>query len=315
MPLVVPRTARTAVKAVDNGDGTMSVKGYLVVFDDPAAPEKDLAGDYFTSSTYFGPRDGDGADGMFHHGIPVDVKLAGLADVLFPPLKVTKDDVGLFAEVVLDMADEYHAVVATLAQKGALGWSSGSAPHMVKRLADGQITRWPIAEGSLTPQPCEPRTVMKSLPTVPTPATPPAAKAVDFSGGINALRERVQNAARAHLTDPLTGRHPWCWVVDVFPDACVLEFDDVEGYRVPLDVDADGTVTLGPREDWVEVERVTDWRPVAKSLDDALTALVSADTSGEGTSPTAPDGTGIGSDLDALNALLGDILRPSGLAA
>ena len=150
-------------------------------------PRKDLAGDYFTADTYFGARGGDGADCLFHHGIPVKAELAGLADTILPALSVKADAHGLFASVVLDMADEYHAAIAALAAKGALGWSSGSAPHMVKRAPDGYLSRWPIIEGSLTPQPCEPRTVMKSLfspaPAV-APAPDPVAEALaDFNAG------------------------------------------------------------------------------------------------------------------------------------
>lgn len=257
-PLVIPRTARTAVKAVDLGDGTTRVEGYLVVFDDPANPVKDLAGDYFTSSTYFGARGGDGVDCLFHHGIPVKKGLEALADVVLPPLSVKADEHGLFASVVLDMADEYQAAIADLAAKKKLGWSSGSAPHMVKRADDGHLTRWPIIEGSLTPQPCEPRTVMKSI------ADLPQVKAVDFASGVNAARDRVQNAARLALPGA-----EWVWVEDLYPDAAIVSMDDgAEAYRIPVTDDGE-TVTLAPRSEWTEVERVTDWAAVQKALKSA----------------------------------------------
>lgn len=295
--LVTPRTPGTAVKAVTNADGTVTVSGYLVVFDDPAAPVKDLAGDYFTSGTYFGAQKGNGVDTLFHHGIPVKTELAHLADVYLPPVTTEADDTGLFASVVLDMADQYHAAVAGLAQKGALGWSSGSAPHMVKRADDGHLSRWPIIEASLTPQPCEPRTVMKSL-QAPVPKAS-ARKAVDFSDGINAVRERIQEAAREMLRDPLSSHRSWAWVVDVFPDGCILETDGAGTFRIGLDVGADGSVTFADRADWVPVEPVTSWQPVMKGLAD-LCDLAGA--SGGATAP--PSAAGLAAGLDSLNALL-----------
>jgi HK97 family phage major capsid protein len=48
--------------------------------------------------------------------------------------------------------------VLRLIEQGVLGWSSGSVSHLVRR-AQGVIKHWPIVEFSLTPQPCEPRTV------------------------------------------------------------------------------------------------------------------------------------------------------------
>ena len=251
--LVTPRTAGTAVKAVDNGDGTTTVSGYLVVFDDPADPVKDLAGDYFTADTYFGAQKGNGADCLFHHGIPVKAELAPLADVVLPPIQTKADDFGLFASVVLDMADEYHATIAGLAGKGALGWSSGSAGHMVKRADDGHLKRWPIIEGSLTPQPCEPRTVMKSV-------TLPTRKMLDFSGGTNAARERVESAARAAMPGA-----DYVWVEDLYPGAAIVNAGDDAVFRIPVTDEGD-TVTLSPRTEWQPVERVTRYEDAAKAL-------------------------------------------------
>lgn len=139
-----------AVKAFGSG----KVGGYLVRFTGPG--DKDLEGDYFTAATYYGPRDGDGAECLFHHGLPVKAELADLADRTFRPIRTRRDTVGIWAETVLNMADEYEAKVYNLAKAGKLGWSSGTAAHRVKRASDGRVTRWPIAEGSLTPTPAMP---------------------------------------------------------------------------------------------------------------------------------------------------------------
>jgi hypothetical protein len=154
-----------AVKALGEG----KVGGYLVRFSDPANPaDRDLMGEYFTKSTYFGARAGDGADALFHHGMPVAEGLEALADRLLPPIKTVVDEVGVWAEIVLNMADEYERMIYDMVQAGKLGWSSGAPSHMVRRVGS-QITRWPIAEGSLTPMPAEPRNKVVSLKTL-TPA-------------------------------------------------------------------------------------------------------------------------------------------------
>jgi hypothetical protein len=54
------------------------------------------------------------------------------------------------------MADAYQQAVFGLVKAGKLGWSSGAVGHLVKKSSDGQITRWPIGEASITPCPCEP---------------------------------------------------------------------------------------------------------------------------------------------------------------
>ena len=64
------------------------------------------------------------------------------------------------------MADDYEAAVYRLGSAGKLGFSSGTAAHMIKVADDGEILRWPIVEMALTPTPCEPRaraTAMKAL--------------------------------------------------------------------------------------------------------------------------------------------------------
>jgi HK97 family phage major capsid protein len=134
-----------ALKAQDDG-GT--VGGYLVRFSD--GEERDLTGEYFTSKTYLGPRDGDGADCLFHHGFPVREGLEHLAEEWFSPIKTQRDDVGIWAETVLDLSDEYQKKIHEMVQAGRLAWSSGSAGHMVRKASDGKIERWPIIEGSLT---------------------------------------------------------------------------------------------------------------------------------------------------------------------
>ena len=133
------------------GDGR--VGGYLVRFSD--ASHKDLSGEYFTAKTYYGAREGDGADCLFHHSLPIKGVNSEFTDHIFAPIKTRKDNIGIFAETVLNMSDAYERKVAELVDAGKLGWSSGSAGHACRKAADGEITRWIISEGSLTPTPCE----------------------------------------------------------------------------------------------------------------------------------------------------------------
>lgn len=139
------------VKAMGNG----KVGGQLILYGEPAV--KDLTGDWFAEVTYYGPRDGDGADCMIHHGMPLRKGLEELADRLLPPIKTKRNQLGIWAETALDMADEFEKKIYELAQKGVWKWSSGTADHMIKKEANGKIMRWPIIEGSLTPTPAEPR--------------------------------------------------------------------------------------------------------------------------------------------------------------
>jgi len=144
------------VKALDDNG---RVGGIGIRFD-----TTDLSGERFTAKTYLGPKDGDGQECIFHHGIPIKAEIKGLADHTFAAAKAKREDVGIFVETCLDLSDEYEKAVFNLAKKGKLGWSSGAAGHRVVKNADGEIIRWPVAEWSLTCQPCEPQNYGTILP-------------------------------------------------------------------------------------------------------------------------------------------------------
>lgn len=153
------------------------VGGYAVRFTDRA--NRDSYGEYFTKDTYLGAHQGDGVDVLFHHGQPLyttrrltEAQKKAFEDfrnhIFSGTAKTKKDDVGLFTEVVLDMADAYEKAVFGLVKAGKLGWSSGSTWHMVKRTDDGEIKRWPIIEISLTPTPAEPTNRAVTLKAIET---------------------------------------------------------------------------------------------------------------------------------------------------
>lgn len=172
------------VKATKLENGDVKLGGYLVVFGDEN--KTDLEGDYFTKSTDFGVR--EDAYGWFHHRMPLENKgvIIQYTEPL-PMVKLRKDDVGVFAEVVIGARNDYDAMIAQLGIDNKLSWSSGTAPHLVDRKLSPsrkayEITRWPLGDdASLTPTPAEPRTTvtpLKSLaiPSVQPPDAAPAAE-------------------------------------------------------------------------------------------------------------------------------------------
>ncbi len=149
-----------SVKAL--GDGR--VGGHLVIFGD--ADNTDLEGDFFTKDTDFGPHQTSAV--LYQHGL--DTKLQ--RRVLDPQATIKTDDIGVWVEAQLQLRDEYEKAIYQMVEAGKLGWSSGTASHLVEREQKGgsqayYIKRWPLGlDASLTPMPAEPRTAalpLKSL--------------------------------------------------------------------------------------------------------------------------------------------------------
>ena len=165
-----------AVKAL--GDG--KVGGYLVSFSDSDAP--DLVGDFFTASTDYDVEDWPSAKSAVYYSHGQDATL-GARKLSTASMKI--DDAGVWVEAQLAMRDEYEQMVYQMAKDGKLGWSSGTAAHLVQRKSapndTWEITRWPLGlDASLTPIPAEPRnsavTSLKSLITDLSDDKPQAGK-------------------------------------------------------------------------------------------------------------------------------------------
>ncbi len=139
----------TTVKTLNAAEGR--VGGYLVVWGSPQ--QRDLQGEYFTPETDLGLGWYKQRPVLYHHGLDGNLQAAviGVMDT------VKADATGLWAEAQLDVRKRYVRAVMRLVDKGALGWSSGSLPHLVEVAGNGEIKRWPIVEGSLTTTPAEPR--------------------------------------------------------------------------------------------------------------------------------------------------------------
>lgn len=140
---------QTTLKSLDAGEGR--VGGYLVIWGSPE--QRDLQGEYFTPETELGLDWYAQRPVLYHHGLDGNLKAAviGVIDTL------RRDETGLWAEAQLDLRQRYVRTVQKLVDRGILGWSSGSLPHLVDVADDGRIKHWPIVEGSLTPAPAEPR--------------------------------------------------------------------------------------------------------------------------------------------------------------
>jgi len=144
-----------ALKAIESGD----VEGLLVVFGNPDAV--DLENEFFTRETDFGRLRETPI--WLNHAQPV--KTAGGVILIEEPigygaLEVT--DEGVIIRGLLDAKYRYLAQIAD-----ELGWSSGTAAHLVVRHPVGKalhIKRWLLGlDASITPTPAEPRTMLRNV--------------------------------------------------------------------------------------------------------------------------------------------------------
>lgn len=145
------------VKAL--GDGRIG--GYLVRFS--TADDPDLEGDYFDALTDFG--DIKTSPVYYQHGLDAAMKTRRLGQAM-----LKADEFGIWAETQLELRDEYEQFIYGMAEAGKMGWSSGTASHLVEREQVGKawhIKHWPLGiDASLTPTPAEPRNAaipLKSL--------------------------------------------------------------------------------------------------------------------------------------------------------
>jgi HK97 family phage major capsid protein len=147
------------VKAL--GDGR--VGGYLVRFTSPDEP--DLEAEYFDANTNFGPHKSTPV--LYQHG--ADRRMG--KRILDDDAALRPDEVGVWIEAQLELRDAYERFIYEQAVAGKMGWSSGTAAHLVeKEKTKGKVTRisaWPLGlDASITPTPAEPRnavTPLKSL--------------------------------------------------------------------------------------------------------------------------------------------------------
>ena len=162
------------VKAL--GDG--KVAGYLVRFS--SEKDTDLTGDFFSPDTDYGEANKSAV--LYQHGMDKQLKRRKLGEG-----ELKKDEIGVWIEAQLNLRDEYEKAIYQLAKAGKLGWSSGTAGHLVERDGNGKILAWPLGlDASLTPTPAEPRNTAVSLKSLITPEAAIADTGID---------KQVNNAA------------------------------------------------------------------------------------------------------------------------
>jgi hypothetical protein len=132
------------------------ITGYLVVFGAPEQP--DLERDYFDAATDFGAAKTSPI--WLNHTLPVQAARATISiDEPIGEGELRIDEQGVIIDALLDARYAYLAEIAEL-----LGWSSGTAAHLVRRTPVGaaqHIDRWLLGlDASLTPTPAEPRTMV-----------------------------------------------------------------------------------------------------------------------------------------------------------
>jgi hypothetical protein len=144
-----------ALKAVEGGD----VEGLLVVFGNPDAT--DLENEFFSAETDFGRLRETPI--WLNHAQPV--KTASGLILIEEPIgygALELADEGVIIRGLLDAKYRYLAQIAP-----ELGWSSGTAAHLVVRQPVGKATfikRWLLGlDASITPTPAEPRTMIRNV--------------------------------------------------------------------------------------------------------------------------------------------------------
>lgn len=134
----------SAVKAV--GDWELDVLG--VPFGGPQAG-KDSDGEYFTKDTDTMQAVFKTIPAFYYHGFTPDGKAQGDPQ----PIGVAKydhtDARGHWYKVILDKTSAYAKRIWDAAKNGLARASSGALSHLVRRAADGELLKWPVAELSL----------------------------------------------------------------------------------------------------------------------------------------------------------------------
>ncbi len=137
------------IKNYDAEKGTATIRGLGVAFGG-----RDLEGDQFTKDTDLDIERAVGRGVYYHHSLLPEVthEIGRISDI-----EVKAD--GAWIEAQLDLHKEYVEEVLSLIEKGSLGYSTGTASHLVIRDEQKNLKRWHIMELSVTPTPAEHRTI------------------------------------------------------------------------------------------------------------------------------------------------------------
>ena len=139
----------SAAKALGKG----KIGGVIAPF--RTADDPDVQGDFFTPSTDFGLDVTDKARVLYHHGWS---KAWGKQKLAVCTMSL--GDSGLMGELQLDVSQPAMKALYQRAERGELFFSTAPAMHVMDRRAvkgAQEITLWPVAEVSLTPNPVDKR--------------------------------------------------------------------------------------------------------------------------------------------------------------
>lgn len=140
--------------------------GVLCLHSTANDPDATSARDFFDDTTEFKMTEGMTCPVYFHHGLDAVI---GVKELGQARLFRTARGVEIEADIYLDDADGRKCYQDAL--DGKLGWSSGTAAHLVQRqrLATKsgfahRIKFWPLGlDASLTPKPAEPRNIAVAI--------------------------------------------------------------------------------------------------------------------------------------------------------
>lgn len=178
-------TNGSEVKALENG----KVSGYLVRFSTENDPDITSKRDFFTAKTDFDLARDSRVTLYYDHGLDADLKKTAIGYGT-----ITKDEIGLLIDAQIEITEaamksglagspsdwiekqlkmraQYEAAIRDMASAIKLGWSSGTASHLVireqKSNGANEIKKWPLGlDASLTPTPAEPRNDAVALKSV-----------------------------------------------------------------------------------------------------------------------------------------------------
>lgn len=156
-----------AIKTLENGH----IGGYLITFGSPE--QTDLYGDFFTADTDFGFEGECKTAVYFNHRLPIKTRGGDriVVKAKIGEATLTKDERGILIDAILYNRADYEAAL------DALGWSSGTAEHLIEAEPVGKaywLKTWPLGlDASITPTPAEPRNdvidrALKSLAAPPS---------------------------------------------------------------------------------------------------------------------------------------------------
>lgn len=143
------RAPTKAIKAEDDG----ALRILAIPFGGPLEDGRDTDGEFFSAETdlaldWFPTQ----RPLLFHHGLDDSgpgIEAVGRVDVA----SAEKTAEGWWVRAWLDKQHAYFRQIGELLEQDALYASSGAMPHLVRKAQNGEITRWPWVELSLTPTP------------------------------------------------------------------------------------------------------------------------------------------------------------------